>query len=183
MYTIAQLKADLRHGSRGAGGYPVYWVTQDGSVLCWSCCVGNMADIIRAMKPDGWDRSWRVNGYGVHWEGPPLPCDHCGRLIPSAYGDPDGSPCYVPRHRDASVMRRPWPSHVYRVDGLPQFRVARSPGGPRVEWYDYRDGIGLYEELSDLRVMIRRDRIPPMIAGRMVARRRYLKLSSYRYGR
>ena len=31
----------------------------------------------------------RIVNRFIHWEGPPIHCDHCGREIASEYGDPD----------------------------------------------------------------------------------------------
>lgn len=176
VHAIHDFKAAVRQGPCVDGGYPLAYTVSDGGTLCHGCCVAEARNIMRAIR-DGSRDGWRVVAADVYWEGPPLACDHCGRLVPSAYGDPDGGPCYVPRHRDGSICRVPWPEHVYRVDGLPPFRVTRSPGGPVVRWADYQTGIGLSEESKQLNNMIRRDRIPPMIAGRAVARSRRLRLA------
>lgn len=65
------------------GGYPLVYTDEDGSVLCAECATRDMAD------PDG---VWTVNGWFLHYEGPPEWCDHCGEAIESAYGDPDENP-------------------------------------------------------------------------------------------
>lgn len=89
-YTIETFKRDLRNGPYVGGGYPVIFTVSDrySSRLCWSCCLENARDIIRAIR-DSDASGWRIVDASPYREGPPLPCEHCGRLIPSAYGDPD----------------------------------------------------------------------------------------------
>lgn len=65
------------------GGYPLYYLMSDAGVLCPQCVNENQS------LDDADDPQWHVHGSDVHWEGPPLTCDHCNKDIPSAYGDPD----------------------------------------------------------------------------------------------
>ncbi|MBN30029.1 MAG: hypothetical protein CMB34_05135 [Euryarchaeota archaeon] len=67
------------------GGYPRYAITDDGGALCPACCKDERELIDSAYDRDG----WKVIASGIHWEGPPIICDHCSAEIPSAYGDPD----------------------------------------------------------------------------------------------
>lgn len=67
------------------GGYPLIYHTADGGVLCPQCRNGGNGSL--AMQGD--DDQWIVTGEDAHYEGPPMGCDHCGKLIESAYGDPD----------------------------------------------------------------------------------------------
>lgn len=70
------------------GGYPIVAITQDVGILCPSCVRQNRGLILdHMMRHD--DKAWRIVWVEVHWEGPPLECDHCGKLIESAYGTPD----------------------------------------------------------------------------------------------
>lgn len=68
------------------GGYPIYYLTADCGVLCPACANG--PDAVRTCLCPG-DKQWCLIAHAVHYEGPPLPCDHCGALIESAYGDPE----------------------------------------------------------------------------------------------
>ncbi len=72
------------------GGYPLVYVTEDGLTVCPEC----------ANEPDTSDPV----AYGdVYWEGPLLPCDDCGEMMESAYGDPDEMappPDYYETERD-----------------------------------------------------------------------------------
>jgi hypothetical protein len=67
------------------GGYPLYYVTKQGNVLCADCATEE------ADQPPGdypqYDDS--VVDYDVHWEGPSLYCEGCNKEIESAYGEPD----------------------------------------------------------------------------------------------
>jgi hypothetical protein len=69
------------------GGYPIYYVCTDGGVLCPECANGENGSEASERKDAPHD--WRLEGADIHYEGPPLVCDHCGTEIESAYGDPD----------------------------------------------------------------------------------------------
>jgi hypothetical protein len=66
------------------GGYPIYYICADGGCLCPACANGDGDSIA---SPDQDDPQWQVIGAEVHWEGEPIVCDHCGKLVESAYGD------------------------------------------------------------------------------------------------
>jgi hypothetical protein len=68
------------------GGYPIVYVCADGGVLCHSEECANGPE---AKEADPYDPQWMIESQNIHWEGPPLCCDHCGTAIESAYGDPD----------------------------------------------------------------------------------------------
>jgi len=147
--TIADLKTYLRRGVY-SHGYPSAAYTDDGDFLCNSCILAELPEVMRAVRDR--DRSgWRVTATDVYWEGAPLTCDHCGRRLPSAYGDPDGAPCYVKPSDDAGRTRYPWKAHTYPATPVPGWEgsaipavcVTRSPGGCRARWASYNTGIGL----------------------------------------
>lgn len=59
------------------GGYPIVYLSADGSDWCPPCA--NQTDADPA-----------ITGFYVHEEGAPVVCSGgCGRTIDSAYGDPD----------------------------------------------------------------------------------------------
>lgn len=58
------------------GGYPMYYVTDGGLVVCADCASDE-------------DTSDPAVAGDVHWEGEPLICEDQGEEIPSAYGIPD----------------------------------------------------------------------------------------------
>ena len=72
------------------GGYPIIYVTDDSGVLCPECANGeNGSEASEDAEPRS---GWRLEGSDVHWEGEPVTCDHCGKEIESAYGNPDAEP-------------------------------------------------------------------------------------------
>lgn len=77
------------------GGYPLVYVLADGATLCPVCANGgNRSDAFTAdsrppLVPHDADAQWCIVGADVHWEGPPMSCDHCNAEIESACGDPD----------------------------------------------------------------------------------------------
>jgi hypothetical protein len=72
------------------GGYPLILVCEGGAALCFDCGRAEGPQILRSIRDNSRD-GWRIIGCQVHWEGPAECCAHCGREIPSAYGDPDES--------------------------------------------------------------------------------------------
>lgn len=56
-YTISDFRRDIRQPFAWPGGYPRYFVTNDGAAC------------------------------DINWENPDLYCDHSGKPIPSAYGE------------------------------------------------------------------------------------------------
>lgn len=58
------------------GMYPLVYFCDDGDALCAHC----------AKHPDF---VLDIVSVDPHLEGPAIQCDHCGRWIESAYGDPD----------------------------------------------------------------------------------------------
>jgi len=69
------------------GGYPVVHVLHDGEILCADC----VNDPSNPVHEGGENDGWRIEGSQIHYEGPDEICAHCGKVIPSAYGDPDAS--------------------------------------------------------------------------------------------
>lgn len=69
------------------GGYPIAYTTADAGTLCAGCANGQNGS--EASTDTDAPSDWRLVSGDVHWEGPPLTCDHCAAEIESAYGDPD----------------------------------------------------------------------------------------------
>jgi len=65
------------------GGYPQFAIQDDGGSLCHSCCRTERESIATTTGNDG----WAVQALAVNWEDTDLRCDHCGAVIPSAYGE------------------------------------------------------------------------------------------------
>ena len=65
------------------GGYEIHYYAKDSGVLCHKCANEH---VMRTLDSD--DEQFYIVGGGVYWEGPAILCDHCGRDIEAAYGDP-----------------------------------------------------------------------------------------------
>ena len=63
------------------GGYPLFYITKDGGVLC-SKCVNENLELV-----EGDDPQWRIVAYDINYEDRELYCDNCNEKIESAYGD------------------------------------------------------------------------------------------------
>jgi hypothetical protein len=59
------------------GGYPIVYLTKDGSTVCPECANREV------------DEGQAVVNYFIHWEGEPLICEDCNKAVESAYGVPD----------------------------------------------------------------------------------------------
>lgn len=66
------------------GGYPMYYITADGGVLCPDCA--RMAER-EGLSGDPDDGQWNIVAGEVNWEDAGLVCDHCGERIQNAYGE------------------------------------------------------------------------------------------------
>lgn len=77
----------LRHGPYAwPGGYPLFFVCDDGGALCFECAHAERRQILESIAyalRDG----WRVSAVMVNWEDETLCCDHCSQRIASAYGE------------------------------------------------------------------------------------------------
>jgi hypothetical protein len=62
------------------GGYPLYYIVADCGCLCPQCVNENLGLL---QDPD--DKQWHVISYEVNYEDDSLQCDHCYKLIESAY--------------------------------------------------------------------------------------------------
>lgn len=61
------------------GGYPVFYVTKDGGVLCPDCANRNLLLTLEG------DAQWRIVASEINYEDQDLTCDHCGKTIQAAY--------------------------------------------------------------------------------------------------
>lgn len=86
LYSKARhVAAEIRNGAYAwPGGYPKFFVTQDGEALCYKCAR-------KEFRRVAWDflnnasTGWRIEAVAVNWEGRDLYCDNCSEQIESAY--------------------------------------------------------------------------------------------------
>jgi len=83
--TVSQLKATLRNGRFAwPGGYPLFFVTNDGACLSWQAVLDNLPECYAGIKAQD-ESGWNIVACDVNWESE-LYCDHSGDRIESAYG-------------------------------------------------------------------------------------------------
>lgn len=105
---VFHLKKLVADGPWAHGGYPKYYVAEDGGVLCHQAVEDNLDLVTEAMtggSPE--DAQWAIAYCEVNWEDPSLMCDHYNVPIPSAYAE-----------EQAGVHRRSNPWHELRNAGL-----------------------------------------------------------------
>lgn len=94
-YTLADIKARLRAGAYAwPGGYPLYFITDDGAALSFAAVRAEWRQIVWAHLTErscgltvARDTGWHIAGCEVNWEDEDLFCDHTGERIESAYGE------------------------------------------------------------------------------------------------
>ena len=67
------------------GGYPIYYMAADDSVVCASCANGSA---YRTWNED--DLEHIIVAHGINWEDSALYCDDCNGRIESAYAEDEG---------------------------------------------------------------------------------------------
>jgi len=83
--TGMQLRATLRNGPYAwPGGYPLYFITNDGSALSFEGVLDRLESEIREIRNRF---SGRIVACDVNWEDNDLFCEITGKRIECAYGD------------------------------------------------------------------------------------------------
>ena len=88
--SLQEVKKTLRAGKfTWPGGYPMYFVMQDGGALSFEAVRSEWRCIVQAhlWVNDGGDPCWTIAGADINWEDSDLFCDHSGDRIESAYGE------------------------------------------------------------------------------------------------
>jgi hypothetical protein len=68
------------------GGYPTFFICDDGAALCHDCVKKERRNILESISSKARD-GWHVVALDINWEDDMLSCDHCSEQIESAYGD------------------------------------------------------------------------------------------------
>lgn len=83
--TTKDIKRELREGPYAwPGGYPLYFVTDEGAPLSFEAVRQNWRYVCASVRGELRD-GWRVKYLCINWENPELLCDHTGKFIESAY--------------------------------------------------------------------------------------------------
>jgi hypothetical protein len=90
-YTISNFRRDMRIGKWAwPGGYPRYFICDDGEPLSFVAAKENRRLILEAIHDA--DRSgWHVVGCDINWEDPALFCSHTNERIESAYAEDEAT--------------------------------------------------------------------------------------------
>jgi hypothetical protein len=83
---ISEFRVAARHPYAWPGGYPTYFICEDGAALCHKCVSKERRNILDSIANKSRD-SWHVVALDINYEDSSLSCDHCSKLIESAYGD------------------------------------------------------------------------------------------------
>lgn len=87
--TVAELDEAIANGPYAwPGGYPIYYLTDDGGALSHASVVAEREGIADSIE-NGSNDGWRVVAVDVNWEDPDLYDDHSGERIESAYAEDD----------------------------------------------------------------------------------------------
>lgn len=83
--TTTDLKNAIRSGAYAwPGGYPLFFITDDGAALSFDSVKANLRSVLWSIKNKVND-GWRVVGCDANWEDGELTCEHSGKRIESAY--------------------------------------------------------------------------------------------------
>ena len=90
-YTISDFRRDMRHPYAWPGGYPRFFVCDDGEALSFEAARENCRLILESLR-DKTNDGWRVIGCAINWDDPMLVCADSGKRIASAYAEPEDKP-------------------------------------------------------------------------------------------
>lgn len=86
--TVSDFRAAVRNGPYAwPGGYPLFFICDDGAALCCKCAKAERRNILESIAHNQRGSGWRVEAMDVNWEDAELICDGCNHLIESAYGE------------------------------------------------------------------------------------------------
>ncbi len=82
--TVHDLRIAARHPYAWPGGYPTYFVCDDGGALCHDCVSKERRQILNSVAHKIND-GWRVVALDINYEDSDLYCNHCEAQIEAAY--------------------------------------------------------------------------------------------------
>jgi hypothetical protein len=77
--TVHDLRIAARRPFAWPGGYPTYFVCDDGAALCHDCVAKERRNKLRT--------GWRVVALDINYDDDSLYCEHCYVMIESAHGE------------------------------------------------------------------------------------------------
>jgi hypothetical protein len=86
--TIGDFRRAMRQGPYAwPGGYPMYFVMDDGEALSFAAATANRRELLEALAGEHVRDGWRPVALEVNWEDANLYCTHTGNRIESAYAE------------------------------------------------------------------------------------------------
>lgn len=84
--SVSDFRTAVRHGPYAwPGGYPVFFICDDGGTLCCKCVKTERRNILESVAHKSRD-GWHVIAADINWE-EDMTCDHCNAAIEKAYGN------------------------------------------------------------------------------------------------
>jgi len=85
--TVSDFRKAMRHGPYAwPGGYPCYFIANDGEPISFEAAKAEKRQIIESIGR-GIRDGWHLVAFDINWEDDELTCAHTGERIPSAYGE------------------------------------------------------------------------------------------------
>jgi len=85
-YSISDFRRDIRQPYAWPGGYPRYFICDDGEALSFDSAKANKRLVLESLR-DCTNDGWRILACDINYEDETLTCCHSGESIPSAYGE------------------------------------------------------------------------------------------------
>jgi hypothetical protein len=84
--SISDFRKAMRHPYAWPGGYPMFFITDDGEAISFKGAKQELRNILEAIRDKSRD-GWRVIATDINWECADLYCVVTNERIESAYGD------------------------------------------------------------------------------------------------
>ena len=83
--SISDFRKAVRNGAYAwPGGYPVFWLMDDGGVLAFDVCKTERHNMLESLATNSRD-GWRPVALEINWEDTEMFCAHTGARIEAAY--------------------------------------------------------------------------------------------------
>ena len=83
--TLTEYRKAIHNGAYAwPGGYPIYFICDDGAALCFNCAKKERRNIIESICRNIRD-GWNLAATDINYEDTELVCAHCGKPIEAAY--------------------------------------------------------------------------------------------------
>jgi hypothetical protein len=88
--SIGDFRKAIRNGKFAwPGGYPMFFVMDDGEAISFEAAKAERRNILEALAADHAHDGWKPVAFEINWEDADLYCAHTGKRIESAYAEPE----------------------------------------------------------------------------------------------